>query len=219
MTLMHADDIRAAMAEEILTIDDYSDACLEPASYNLRLGDEAITSSHREKENPSRRGLFTIPAGDFALVKTLERVRLSPRAAGHIGLRSHYAKRGLDMLAGPQIDPGFDGHLVVGLTNLSPRDIIIPYREQFCTVEFYRFAEDVSHPYEGEYQGQAGISGRDLEALVEFQGMTFGEVIRELGSLSANVNDLSRSVKFLTWVVPAIFTIGIAVIAVLVGLG
>lgn len=62
--------IKKAIVEGVLTITNYSEDCLQPASYNFRLGDEAVASSRREKENPSKRGLFTIPAGDFALVKT-----------------------------------------------------------------------------------------------------------------------------------------------------
>ena len=218
MTMMNADSIRSAIAERILVIRDFSEDCLEPASYNFRLGNEAITSTQREKVDPSQKGLLTIPAGDFALVKTMELVDLSPRVAGHIGLRSHYAKRGLDMLAGPQIDPGFKGYLVVGLTNLSPRDITMAYGEQFCTVEFYQFPQDVSAPYQGEYQGQAGISGKDLEALVDAQGMTFGEVIRSLATLNATVSDLSRQVKLMAWGTPAVVMTGVAVIGVLVAL-
>ena len=214
--LMHADRIRSAMAEGLLDIEGVADGCIQPASYNFRLGNEAITSSQREKVDPSRRGLFIIPAGDFALVKTFEKVRLSTKIAGHIGLRSHYAKRGLDILAGPQIDPGFDGYLVVGLTNLSPRDITIPYQEQFCTVELYEFAEPVSIGYDGEYQGQLGITGRDLERLVEGEGMTFGEVIKSLSALSASVSDLGRWVKFMAWGIPTILTIGLVVIGVIV---
>lgn len=216
--MMNRDQIKRAIEEDLLTISDFSEDCLQPASYNFRLGNEAITSSRREKEDPSRKGLFTIPAGDFALVKTFEHVKLSPSAAGHIGLRSHYAKKGLDILAGPQIDPGFDGYLVLGLTNLSPRDITIPYKGDFCTVEFYRFSEPVSKPYVGEYQGQPGIMPRDLEILVDSQGMTFGEVIRSLSSLSANVSDLSRWVKLLAWAIPAIVAIGIAVIGIIVAI-
>ena len=87
--LLHADRIQKARDEQLLTIEGFSDEALQPASYNFRLGDEAITSSHREKVDPSRRGLLVIPAGDFALVKTFERVVLSTRVAGHIGLRSH----------------------------------------------------------------------------------------------------------------------------------
>ncbi len=210
--------IRKAIEEELLTISDFSEDCLQPASYNFRLGDEAIASSRREKEYPSKRGLFTIPAGDFALVKTYEQVALSTHVAGNIGLRSHYAKKGLDMLAGPQIDPGFKGYLVVGLTNLSPRDITMPYKEEFCTVQFFQFAEPVSKPYDGEYQGQMGITGRDLELLVDSQGMTFGEVIKSLGSLSSSVRDLSRWVKLQAWAIPAIIIIGIAVIGIIVAI-
>jgi len=214
--LMNRDQIKRAIEEDLITMSEFLEDCLQPASYNFRLGDEAITSGRREKENPSRRGLFTIPAGDFALVKTFERVKLSASVAGHIGLRSHYAKKGLGILAGPQIDPGFGGYLVVGLTNLSPRDISIPYKEEFCTVEFYEFTEPVSQPYNGEYQGQAGIMGKDLELLVDSQGMTFGEVIKSLGTLSANVSDLSHWVKMLAWAIPAIVAIGIAVIGIIV---
>ena len=218
MTMMNADRIRSALQEGLLGIENFSEAALQPASYNCRLGDEAITSSLREKVDPSRKGLLTIPAGDFALVKTMERLKVSARVAGHIGLRSHYAKKGLGILAGPQIDPGFEGYLVVGLTNLSPRDITIPYGEEFCTIELYEFQEAVSQPYHGEYQGQSGISGRDLEHLVESQGMTFGEVIRSIGNLSATVNTLAERVTTLTWSVPAVLAIGLAVIGVIVAI-
>ncbi len=214
--LLNRDQIKNAISQGLMTISDFSEDALQPASYNFRLGDEAIASSRKEKENPSHKGLFTIPAGDFALVKTLERVSLSPRMAGHVGLRSHYAKKGLDILAGPQIDPGFNGYLVVGLTNLSPRDITIPYKEEFCTVEFYQFTEPVSMPYNGEYQGQAGITGKDLELLVDSQGMTFGEVIKSLSSLATTVKDQGRYVKFLAWAIPTIVIFGIAVIGVIV---
>jgi hypothetical protein len=88
----------------------------------------------------------------------------------------------------------------------------------FCTVEFYKFSEPVSIPYNGEYQGQPDIMARDLELLVDSQGMTFGEVIKSLGSLSANVGDLSRWVKILTWVIPTIVGLGIAVIGIIVAI-
>ena len=219
MTLMNADRIRSAQREGLFEIENFSEKSVQPASYNCRLGDEAITSSQREKVNPSQKGLLTIPAGDFALVKTMERFNVSSRAAGHIGLRSHYAKMGLDILAGPQIDPGFEGYLVVGLTNLSPRDITIPYGEEFCTIELYEFAEAVSQPYQGEYQGQAGITGRDLEHLVDAQGMTFGEVIRSIGALSTTVHTLSDRVTTLVWLVPVVLAVGLAVISAVIAIG
>lgn len=213
--LMTDDMIRSAVQEGNLQIHDFDDSCLHPATYDARLGEEAITSSFREKINPSNKGLFTIPAGDFALVTTHENFKLSANVAGHIGLRSHYSKKGLSLLSGPQIDPGFNGVLVVGLSNLSPRDITIPYKERFCTLEFYKLAQPASVLYHGEYQNQKGISPRDLENLVEAQGMTFGQVIKLLGDLSLNVKSLSDSVIFLKWAIPVAFAIIAILIAVI----
>ncbi len=187
----------------------------------MRLGEDAITSSRREKVNPAQKGLLVIPAGDFALVSTHERVELSTKVAAHIGLRSHYSKKGLAILSGPQIDPGFRGTLVMGLSNLSPRDITLPYKERFCTIEFYALAEAASEPYTGEYQSQTGITPQDLENLVEAQGMTFGQVIKLLGDLSLNVKSLSESISFLKWIIPiamGVLAIGITAVGILVAL-
>ncbi len=204
--------IRSAIQDGNLQIQNFSESCLSPASYDARLGEQAITSTSREKINPANKGLLTIPAGDFALVTTHEKFKLSAIIAGHIGLRSHYSKKGLAILSGPQIDPGFVGVLVVGLSNLSPRDITIPYKERFCTLEFYKLAEPALTPYQGEYQQQDGILPQDLENLVDAQGMTFGQVIKLLGDLTANVKSLSDSVSFLKWLIPIAF----AVIAIMI---
>lgn len=210
--LMTGEMIRSAIQEGTLRIDNFSDSYLQPASYDARLGEDAITSSSREKINPAHKGLLTISAGDFALVTTHERFEMPTDIAGHIGLRSHYSKKGLALLSGPQIDPGFRGVLVVGLSNLSPRDITIPYKQKFCTIEFYKLAEAATMPYSGEYQNQTGISPQDLENLVEAPGMTFGQVIKLLGELSLNVKSLSESISTMKWII----SIAFAVIAILI---
>jgi dCTP deaminase len=184
----------------------------------MRLGEDAFTTTSDERVNPQEKGILLIQAGEFAVVTTHERIRLSARMAGHIGLRAHYAKHGLVILSGPQIDPGFEGVLVVGLCNLSPTDIVIPYKEPFCTVQLYRLHEEATHPYKGKYQGQDRIPADDIEALRRGKGMTFGEVTRMLSALAQEVSGLARSVKMLEWLIPAIVGLGIAVIAVIVGI-
>ncbi len=216
--LMTDGAIRRALETGELVIENLDEHVLQPASYDMRLGEQAITSSKREKFNPADKGLLIIAAGDFALVTTHEKVSLSPRIAGHIGLRSHYAKKGVVILSGPQIDPGFKGVLVVGLSNLSPRDVVIPYKTPFCTVEFFYLTEPAVKPYVGEYQEQAGILPSDIQNLVEAQGMTFGQVITALQGLSQDVKSLSDSVKTLRWMFPVLLGFGIAIIAVLVAL-
>lgn len=220
--LLSDGQIREAVAQNRLQIENFSEDCLQPASYDMRLGEEAITSSGREKINPADKGLLTIPGGDFALVTTHERVKLTPKMTGHIGLRSHYARKGLILLSGPQIDPGFQGVLVVGINNVSPSNLVIPYKERFCTVEFHELHEDAKRPYEGEYQSQAGISGRDLELLAEAKGMTFGQVISTISALTTDVKSLADSVNTLRTVVimtisavGVVLAVGLAVIATL----
>lgn len=216
--LMTDGAIRKAVENGELAIKNFEERSLQPASYDMRLGEETITSSRREKYNPAEKGLLTIAPGDFALVTTHERVSLSTKIAGHIGLRSLYAKKGIVMLSGPQIDPGFKGVLVVGLSNLSPRDVVIPYKAPFCTVEFFELEEPATKAYTGEYQDQTEISPSDIQNLVEAQGMTFGQVITALQQLSQDVKSLSDSVKTLKWMFPVLLGFGITVIAIIVAL-
>jgi len=219
MGLMTGKDIQQALAANRLHIDGFDQRSLQPASYDMRLGAEAITSTLRERINPAQKGLLIIASGDFALVTTHERITMPMDMAGHLGLRSHYAKKGLVLLSGPQIDPGLKGVLVLGLSNLSPRDVAIPYKDPLCTVELFSLDNPAEKGYEGEYQEQSGISPRDLENLVEAQGMTFGQVIKTLSELSLNVKSLSDSVSFLKWfmplglaAVPLLITVAIAII-------
>jgi len=39
--------------------------------------------------------------------------------AAHTGMRSYYVRKGIAILSGIQIDPGWDAPLVLGLANLS----------------------------------------------------------------------------------------------------
>ena len=64
--LMTGDDIRKARDSNELVIKNFDERCIQPASYDMRLGEEAITSSRRQKLNPAEKGLLTISPGDFA---------------------------------------------------------------------------------------------------------------------------------------------------------
>jgi len=165
--LMSDKDIREAMSSGELIIRNFSPKDLQPASYDMRVGKEAFSSHEKGRIAVTREGPLVIKPGDFILIRTYESIKLSPRIAGRIGLRSFYARKGLALLAGPQIDPGFDGVLVVGLHNLDANELKLPYRDPFCTVEFYRLSEPVQQPYQGDYQHQRKIKERDCMAIKE----------------------------------------------------
>ena len=165
--LMSDRDIERARTLKELEIRNFSKKCLQPASYDMRVGDEAFSSHEKERIPVTLARPLVIKPGDFILIRTYESVKLSPKIAGRLGLRSFHARKGLALLAGPQIDPGFEGVLVVGLHNLDANELKLSYREPFCTVEFHRLTEPVGQPYNGDYQHQKKIGESDCVAIEE----------------------------------------------------
>lgn len=224
-------DIKAALDAgdiEIAPPDQpYDENQIQPASIDLRVGDEGATTKTRARINIKERGLITLGPGDFAIIAILEHVKLGPQYVGRIGLRSKYARKGLMATTGPQIDPGFHGSIKVGLTNLTPKDVSLSHRDDILTLEIHRLDKPVQNPYSGEYQGQFGLSPKDLETVAEGEGMAFSEVLTTLRSLSANVSDLTEKMTDLTgqmktppWMLPLIltlfFTVALGVAAIIV---
>jgi dCTP deaminase len=216
--MMADTEIRAAISEREIVLDPFSPDRLEPASYDARVGTWAFSSSLREKIKLSEKGLLVIEPGEFAVLETRERITLSNRVAGQLGLRSEYAKQGLLMLSGPQIDPTFEGILKVRLVNLAPKKIALTYEAPFLTIQFFRLASPVSRPYSGPSQKQTGIGGADIQDLVDMEGMTLGQVMKTLAALAKDVSELRGSISRLSWMVPLIVGFGIAVIGIMVEL-
>lgn len=165
--LMSDKDIQEARSSGELIIRDFFQESLQPASYDMRVGEGAFSSHEKVRIDVKSSGSLVVKPGVFVLVHTRESIKLSPKIAGRIGLRSFHARKGLALLAGPQIDPGFEGVLVVGLHNLDANELRLSYEEPFCTVEFHRLSEPVQQPYKGDYQNQEEIREQDSTAIKE----------------------------------------------------
>jgi hypothetical protein len=136
-------------------------------------------------------------------------------------LRSKFARKGLIATTGPQIDPGYHGRLIVGLTNLTPSRVSLSHKDDFLTVEFHQLSEATTHPYHGPYQDKVDIGPEEIAAIAEREGMALSEVINTLRSLSLNVGALTSQISSMKWLVGATLTVvalGIGVIGVLVTL-
>jgi dCTP deaminase len=205
-------EIREAIAAGEIDIDPLDEDSLQPASYDLRLGDRALLTKSLDVEkirgevedratpeiDVEQEGSLSIPAGGFGLVVTKERVQLSSQHAGHLGLRSYFARKGLLLLAGLQVDPGFNGHLVLGLANLSPRSVHLSHEEPIATLELHALRRPASAGYSGTYAGQQmkpGIPRADADYLRTIETLSVSDLTRALLRLSDSVSTLSRDVQ------------------------
>ncbi len=218
-------EIKEAVQRETLAIDPFEPESLQPASYDLRVGAQAFVSGADEITDVASKGLVIIEPGEFAVVSTREVVRCGSQVAGQIGLWSTLARQGVTLLSGPQIDPGFSGVLVVRMTNLSPNRVTLTYEAPFLTAQFFQLRQPVEHPYVGRRQGQSGITGKDVQELIQAESQTIGGMVKSLASLARDVSDVKDSISTmsarmstLAWIIPLLVGFGIAVIGIIVGL-
>ena len=219
--ILTAQQITATYKKGDIMIAPFADEQIQAASYDLRVGEQGITTTTKKKINIREAGYLSIEPGDFCLMVTLEELNLGPQYTARFGLRSKYARKGLIATTGPQIDPGYRGRLIIGLTNLSPKSISLPYKDDLLSVEFHKLEEATTKPYSGPYQGKMELGIEEIEAITESEGMALSEMLTTMRSLSANVGELSSDMRVLKWVLGAgvgIIAIGITVIGILVGL-
>lgn len=217
--------IREAIKKGDIVIEPFEDKQVQPATYDLRVGEYGATTSTKKKVNIREDGYLLLEHGDFGVITVLEEIHLSLQHTARFGLRSKYARKGLIATTGPQIDPGYKGRLIIGITNLTPRPISLPYKDDFVSVEFHRLEEPAEKPYSGPYQGKVDLGPEELEFIAESEGMALSEMLTTLRSLSKNVGQFTDDFANLTtefrsfkWTVSFIVVFGITVIGIIVGL-
>lgn len=202
-----------------ISITPYVESQIQGASYDLRVGDQGGTTSGKKLVRINESGFLTIKPGDFAVVITLEEIRLNAQFVGRFGLRAKFARKGLIATTGPQIDPGFHGRLIVGLTNLSPKPVTISHKDDFLSVELHKLEHPTEKPYTGPYQDKMELGPEEIESITEREGMALSEVLTTLQTLSQNMGALAKDIDTLKWVIgiaAAVIAIAMTVIGAIV---
>lgn len=174
-------DIREAMASGDIAITNPdgsgpSDSDIQPASVDLHVGDEfAMFATRGEQVQIKPEGIDRVPQmlkarqqnallppGQFLLVTTRERVRLSSVIAAKVEGRSSIGRLGLMVhVTAGFVDPGFDGQLTLELYNCSPHTIVLHEGASICQLAFIRTRSPSAMPYgygrPSKYQGQVGV--------------------------------------------------------------
>jgi deoxycytidine triphosphate deaminase len=205
-----------------LQIDNMSDDCLEPASYDLRIGDPLLKGGDAAPASLREQGSIIIRAGEFFTFRTHEKLRLKNIISGHLGAKSYFIQRGLILLAGQHVDPGFEGFLLMGGYNASPRDVVVKYLDKICNVEFHRLAQPATRGLREFPELQTGEIPRDIrDYFMGIEPMTLYRLSESMASLAQNVSTLSKDVGTLSkimwrFVVPLLSATFVGVVVALI---
>jgi deoxycytidine triphosphate deaminase len=124
---------------------------LKPASYKLTVGDEcAIGGEYKKLENVADKNEITIRPFEVAVIKTNERIKMPDTLIARWNIRVSLAYKGLLWVGGPQVDPGYDGHLFCPVYNLSDKEVVLKLKGPLATIDFVKTTphkEGISLPF------------------------------------------------------------------------
>ena len=169
--------IRRLLDEGRIGIDPYEEELLQPSSVDVRV--DRLFRVFRNSRYPfidvkqemeeltelvevESDEAFILHPGEFVLGSTLERITLPDDLVARLEGKSSLGRLGLliHSTAG-FIDPGWDGHVTLELSNVANLPITIYYGMKIGQLSFVQLSEAAEHPYgTGElgskYQGQVG---------------------------------------------------------------
>jgi len=168
--------IARLIADGRIGIDPYDEGLLQPSSVDVRVdryfrvfhnarypfidvreAQEDLTELVEVDSEP-----FILHPGEFVLGSTLERIRLPDDLVARLEGKSSLGRLGLliHSTAG-FIDPGWDGHVTLELSNVANLPITIYHGMKIGQLSFVQLSEPAESPYGSgglgsKYQGQKG---------------------------------------------------------------
>lgn len=107
---------------------------LKAAGYELTVGNEYVLEGGRKEL--MKDGEIRIPSFSVVVIKTSETVNLPRFLIARWNIRVKWAYEGLLWVGGPQVDPGWVGHLFCPLYNLSDKEVVLRYGDPIALMDF-----------------------------------------------------------------------------------
>ena len=181
-------DLRTELADGQLIIDPLDPTLIQPSSIDVRLDRvfRVFNNSRYTHIDPAQQqdeltelvevadgDPFVLHPGEFVLGATLERLGLPDDLAGRLEGKSSLGRLGLltHSTAG-FIDPGFDGHITLELSNVANLPITLWPGMKIGQLCLFRLSSPAENPYGSasmgsKYQGQRGPTAS--KAYLNFQ--------------------------------------------------
>jgi dCTP deaminase len=165
-------DIRTALRDGAIAIAPYEPDFVQPSSVDVRLDrifrvfnlghTSGIIDPAAHQDGLTtlvRAGAegFVLHPGQFVLGSTVERVRIGNSHAARLEGKSSLGRLGLVIHSTAGfIDPGFDGHVTLELSNDAPIPIRLHVGMRIGQLCYFQLSSPALVPYRGKYQGQQG---------------------------------------------------------------
>ncbi len=208
--LMTDGQIRQAIADGQLRIEGFDERCLQATSYDARIGLE-VHVSHNEQSISfnERTRIVALKPGEFALLVTHEKFDLPMDIAANIGPKTYFTRKGLILLAGLQIDPGFKGALALAVFNSSPRTIVLEHMQEICTIQFFRLNQPATKsPVTNRDLLEGRVPRVDKDYFRDLETHSLTEIGKDLQRLASNVDQLTQNVASLSKSVAGLYKVG-----------
>jgi len=185
-----------------LRIEPFSIDQIQPATYDLRLGKKILSSPL----GPEKRGRivvlneekpsFQIQPGQMVGILSRERLEFPLDLCGRFGIRSSFARFGINAFGGLQLDPGFRGVLTMNLLNVGPEPVGVTFNDLIFSIEFQRLDEAAEVGYSGAYQDQDDFPPDQYEYILTAHTTSLAEIptLRmEISRLSGVIEELEEN--------------------------
>ena len=169
-------DIKREIKSKHLVITPFDPSCVQPASYDVKLGKEIrvfrnITKAYLDlKDDPKhfmelvkiKNGQpFVVHPGEFVLGTSVERIKIPRDMIARLDGKSSLGRLGIIIHAtAGYIDPGFNGYITFEITNVANIPIALYTGIRMGQLSFMRLETPAEIPYGkgrgSKYQGQKG---------------------------------------------------------------
>lgn len=136
---------------------------VQPASLDVRLGEDFISHPTGELVGLDEYFSFTLLPGECLLASLLERINLPPDVVARVEGKSTWARQFLTIHSAGFIDPGFHGDVTLELKNDGRKPIELKPGMMIGQISFQWLEAAAERPYGSEglqshYQGQEGAN-------------------------------------------------------------
>ena len=156
--------IKEEIAKGRITIEPLDFSAIQPASVDLHLDRKLLLFKSRRhpfyidvKQNLDNlnevveidgENAFLLGPGEFVLISTLESIALPDDVVGRLEGKSSLGRIGLliHSTAG-YVDPGWQGHLTLELSNVASFPVTLYYKMKICQISFLRLTSSVDRLY------------------------------------------------------------------------